>query len=148
MNMRAFIGVCGLAVALLAGWPAAAQSADKKEVTPRDPKVFDFSYGPPQSPVLPLIGVESNQITRVDSFQKFGVSVINSVEGTGSSPALAVDVSPFWLTDSAVTLEQYKDIGYFDRVMARSKVSAAFSEGDKDKNVPSTVVVSLATKLL
>src|SRR5688500_2877178 len=42
--------------------------------------LFDFNYGEPGSPVLPLVGVQSDQITRVEDVRKFGLSLLTGLE--------------------------------------------------------------------
>ncbi len=111
--------------------------------------LFDFTYGPPQSPVLPLVGVEGDQITRLDSFQKFGLSLFRGLETSGAGPALALDFSPYWmLTRDAVSLRDYRGFAPIERVAARAKASIAVSEGNEDDGRPSSLILSIASKLL
>ena len=116
-----------------------------------DASLFDFSYGPPDSPVLPLIGVQSDQITRVDSFRKLGLSLLSDSESAGAGQAFALDFSPYWLLKGPVSLQTYRDndvTGRFERIAARAKGGMAVSEGDSSAGIPSTAVFSVATKLL
>jgi hypothetical protein len=120
-----------------------------------DESVYNFNYSSPESPVLPLIGVEGDQITRVDSLRTFGINVGNSFGLGDQAGAVAIDFSPYWaLAGDDVTLSQYRAEGSagglsnFDRYLARSKVGLAFSTGDEATGQPSSFVVSFGVKLL
>jgi hypothetical protein len=114
-----------------------------------DSSLFEFSYASPNSPALPLIGVAGDQITRVDSIRKFGVSLLAGGNSSTAGPAIALDVSPFWLLLSRPTsLWDYRRFGKFKRVVARSKFGVAASRGEAAKSRPSSLVVTLSTKLL
>lgn len=115
----------------------------------KDEKAFVFSYGEPTSPVLPLVNVAADQITRVESLRRFGLTVINGSESSKTDPAVAIDFSPFWLANNeAVSLASYREMSSFKRILSRLKISAAVSEGDTSSSRPSSMVFSAATKLL
>ncbi len=111
---------------------------------------YEFSYAAPGSPVLPLIGVTGDQITRSESLRKFGLGVLNGLGGNGTGPALAVDFSPHWLlSKQSLTLQDYRQRkNGLGRVAARTKFGMALSFGDKVARRPSSFVVSASTSLL
>lgn len=113
----------------------------------KDRSLFDFSYSSPNSPVLPLVGVASDSITRVDSLRKFGIGIIQGL-GDGQSTGLAIDISPYWLlAEDRQTLYGYRKSDALTRIAARSKLGFAFAAGDKGTGQPSTFVASLSSKL-
>lgn len=115
----------------------------------KDASLFDFSYGEPGSPVLPLIGVQSDQIARVESIRKFGLTLLAGSDAAGTGPAIGLDISPYWLIGPrSLSLQQYRQRSSFERVLARTKLAAAASEGDATKATPSSLVFSLSSKLL
>jgi hypothetical protein len=133
-------------------WAAPAESAEEVVNVFTDPAIdkslFEFSYASPNSPALPLIGVSGDQIARVDSVRKFGVSLLSGLDSSGSGPAAAIDVSPFWLLSTGpVSLWDYRNFDTFKRIAARSKFGAAASKGDVANARPSSIVLSLSTKL-
>jgi hypothetical protein len=120
-----------------------------------DESVYDFNYSSPESPVLPLIGVEGDQIARVDSLRTFGINVGNSFGLGDQAGAVAIDFSPYWaLAGDDVTLSQYRGDGEsgglsnLQRYLARSKIGLAFSTGDEATGQPSSFVASFGIKLL
>ncbi|MBO9697128.1 MAG: hypothetical protein J7499_13100 [Sphingopyxis sp.] len=114
-----------------------------------DDSLFEFSYDSPNSPVLPLIGVTNDQITRVDSLRKFGVNLLSGIGSGDASPAVAIDFSPYWLLSTAPTsLWDYRRQSALGRIAARTKIGLAVSEGDKGTGKPSSFVASVGAKLL
>lgn len=113
-----------------------------------DASLFDFNYGEPGSPVLPLVGVQSDQITRVESLRRFGLSVLTGL-GSEDGPAIGIDISPFWLlARGAVTAEDYQRYSYPQRVFARTKLAGAAGRGDEGEGIPSSLVLSFSSSLL
>lgn len=145
-------------VAFLAGQvgPAFAQDAaaqDKPftvfENKAKDETLFDFSYVSPSSPALPLVGIEGDQITRIGGLRPFGVALLSGLSGSSSSPAIAIDLAPFWaLGRRSTNLADYYRFSPLDRVAARSKASVAVAWGDKTSGRPSSLVFSLGSRLL
>ena len=109
--------------------------------------LFDFAYGAPESPVLPLVGVAGDQITRVESFRKLGLALLNGSKGD-EPLALALDFSPYWLLSrGAVSLQDYRGFSAGQSAVARAKGAVAISEGEAGKT-PSSIVFSLSSKFL
>lgn len=115
----------------------------------KDAALFDFSYGAPNSPVLPLLGVQADQITKVESFRKLGLSVIGGSESSGGGKAYAIDFSPYWLlSHGATSLADYRSFSSAERMFSRAKGALAVSEGSTSKGIPSSAVFSISTKIL
>lgn len=116
----------------------------------KDESAFEFVYAAPGSPVLPLIGVEGDQITRSESLRKWGIGLLTGLGGQQTGPGLAIDFNPYWsFSKRAMSLEDYRSGSNFaGRIAARTKVAAAFSFGDKAASRPSSIVTSLSTSLL
>lgn len=149
--------IVSVALAASAAAPAIAQepAAEAEKIVTLfkdaalDDSLFEFAYDSPNSPVLPLIGVTNDQITRVDSLRKFGINVLSGVGSGDASPAIAIDFSPYWLMSTAPTsLWHYRRQSALGRIAARTKVGLAVSEGDKAAGKPSSFVASLSAKLL
>jgi hypothetical protein len=136
---------------------AAAQDAKKAdpdalaliENRAADESVYEFSYAAPGSPVLPLIGVAGDQITRSESLRKFGFAVLGGLSGK-SSEGYAIDFTPYWLLSrQTMSLYEYRQgKNRLGRIAARTKVGFAFSLGDKGSARPSSYVASISTSLL
>lgn len=115
----------------------------------RDAALFDFSYGAPESPVLSLVGVQADQITRAESLRRFGLSLLTGLGDEETGPGIAIDLSPYWLlTQGAVSLQDYRDFTPLQRVFARTKLGAAASRGNEAEAIPSSIVLSLSSQLL
>ncbi|MBJ7437884.1 MAG: hypothetical protein JHD35_02505 [Sphingopyxis sp.] len=151
------LSIVPVALAVFAAPPANAQqpAADAEQIVTilkdaaLDDSLFEFSYDSPNSPVLPLIGVTNDQITRVDSLRKFGINVLSGIGSGDAAPAVAIDFSPYWLLSTAPTsLWDYRRQSALGRIAARTKVGLAVSEGDKGTGKPSSFVASLSAKLL
>ena len=113
-----------------------------------DNSLFEFSYESPNSPVLPLVGVSNDQIARVDTVRKFGIALLNGLGSTDVGPAVAIDVSPFWLLSRRpISLSDFQNFSAANRIVARARVGMAVSQGEEASNRPSTLVLSLSTKL-
>jgi hypothetical protein len=111
--------------------------------------LYDFNYGEPGSPVLPLIGVQADQISRVESVRRFGLSVLTGIGTSESSPAIGIDFSPFWLlARGPISLQGYRSLDPLARIFARTKVAAAASRGNEASAMPSSLVFSVSSKLL
>ena len=135
--------------------PATPSESEEKVVTllsnkADDESAFEFSYAAPGSPVLPLLGVTGDQITRSESLRKFGFAVLNGFGGKGADQAIAFDFSPHWvLSPQTLSLEEYRSSGNaMGRLAARTKVGLAVSFGDKTAGRPSSMVSSISTSLL
>lgn len=140
--------------------PALAQEETGQEAADRaltfykneaaDDSVFEFSYASPGSPALPLVGVEGDQIARVDSLRKFSIGLINGFSGSSGKPGIAIDFAPFYAFSSRkLSLGDYRSqLGPAERIAARSKIGAAASFGDKATGRPSSLVLSMSSKLL
>lgn len=127
----------------------AAEARDKATAKANDESAFEFSYAAPGSPVLPLLGVTGDQITRSESLRKFGVAVLNGFGGKGSDQALAIDFSPYWvLSPRTMSLKEYREGNAMGRLAARTKVGLAVSFGEKTAGRPSSFVTSISTSLL
>ena len=114
-----------------------------------DISLYEFNYGEPGSPVLPLVGVQADQITRVESVRRFGLGVLTGLASNETGPAIAIDFSPFWLlARGPISLADYRSYSDTQRIIARTKVAAAASRGNEANSVPSSLVFSLSTKLL
>lgn len=137
---------------------AAAQDAKKAdpnavaliENRAADESVYEFSYAAPGSPVLPLIGVAGDQITRSESLRKFGFAVLGGLSGKSSGQGFAIDLTPYWLLSrQTMSLYEYRQgQSRIGRIAARTKVGLAFSLGDKATARPSSYVASVSTSLL
>lgn len=117
----------------------------------RNISLFDFNYGEPGSPVLPLVGVQADQITRVDSLRRFGLSLLTGISSEESGPALAIDVAPFWLlARGPISIERYRspEFGSLARLFARTKLAAAASRGNEASGLPSSLVFSVSARVL
>jgi hypothetical protein len=115
----------------------------------KDEKLFDFSYVSPGTPVLPLIGVDGDQITRIGALRTFAIAVLPGLDGSGKGTAVALDIAPFWAFGGADTnLAQYYEMSPLDRVFARSKASVAMAWGDSAAGRPSSFVLSYGSRLL
>ena len=156
-SIRSIRSCCICAAILATPVPALAQEDGNAE-TPEDlviskakeESVFEFSYAAPGSPVLPLLGVTGDQITRSESFRKFGIGILSGLGGGASVPGIAFDFSPYWLTSSqAMSLAQYRDkTSAVDRILIRTKFGLAAGFGDKATGRPSSFVASFSTNLL
>lgn len=115
-----------------------------------DDSVFEFSYASPGSPALPLVGIEGDQIARVDSLRKFSIGLINGFSGSSGKPGIAIDFAPYYAFSSKkLSLGAYRSqLGPAERIAARSKLGVAASFGDKATGRPSSLVTSFSTKLL
>lgn len=147
--------------AILAGLIGTSVSAASAQDAPPDDKpfnlyedkaedetLFDFSYASPTSPALPLVGVEGDQITRIGGLRPFGVALLSGLNGSASSPAIAIDFAPFWALGNRTTnLENYYRFSAIDRIAARSKASLAVAWGEKASGRPSSLVFSLGSRL-
>ena len=110
--------------------------------------LYDFEYGNPVSPVLPLIGVEADQITKVDDIRRFAVSLLTGAEGD-TGPAIGIDLAPFWLlANDAISLSDYRSFTPLQKIATRTKISAAATTGDEAAGRPSGLVFSMSSKLL
>jgi hypothetical protein len=112
--------------------------------------VFEFSYAAPGSPVLPLIGVAGDQITRSETLRKFGIAMLQGLGGQATGQGIAIDFTPYWLlANQAMSLHDYrKKVGDFGRIAARTKIGLAASFGDAGNNRPSSFVASVSTSVL
>jgi hypothetical protein len=146
------LGSLGAPAMAQVGPPDAGVAAATAELTAKagDESVFEFSYAAPGSPVLPLIGVAGDQITRSESLRKFGVALLQGVGGQATGQGLAIDFTPYWLlSKQAMTLNQYRDrSNTLGRIAARTKVGLAASFGDASASRPSSFVASFSTSLL
>jgi len=158
--MKRFLAAVAFAAALVGPPTASAQTAPAtpaaaEETPPQqiilfqrnsvNPSIYEFSFDPPDSPALPLIGVAADEITRVDSFHKLGLAIADDDD---SGTAVAFDFSPFWAMGGEASLEDYSSWGRMQRAYARAEASIAFSEGNDTTGVPSSAVISFATSLL
>jgi hypothetical protein len=145
---------------LLSAMPTIAAAEDAKtadadavaliENRADDESVYEFSYAAPGSPVLPLIGVAGDQITRSESLRKFGFAVLGGLSGKSPGQGLAIDFTPYWLLSrQAMSLHEYRQgNNLLGRIAARTKVGLAFGLGDKASARPSSYVASVSTSLL
>lgn len=149
------LGAIALGLGLVAVAPAHAAEAETDDGTfsiyenkAQDETLFDFSYLSPTSPVLPLVGVEGDQITRIGGLRPFGVALLSGLNGSSSAPAIALDIAPYWALGRRTTnLADYYAFSPIDRVVARSKASLAVAWGDKASGQPSSLVLSLGSRL-
>jgi hypothetical protein len=114
-------------------------------------ELFNFAYSSPSSPVLPLAGVGEDQITRVSDPKKFAVALASDIAGTGNGGAVALDLSPFWLLSGGqMNLEDYRSMGGLARAAVRTSFGVAVAGGDAsvDRPIPSSLVISISTRLL
>ena len=145
---------------LAAGEPAAEQGEDAGsdnaapsdfniyENLAEDESLFDFSYVSPSTPVLPLIGVEGDQIARIGALRPFAIAVLPGLGGSGNSSAVALDISPYWAIGERTTnLYDYARFSPLDRIAARARTSVAVAWGDTATDRPSSLVVSIGSRL-
>ena len=121
----------------------------------KNPSVFEFAFGVPDSPALSLAGLEANETTKIDELQDF---IIALPEFSRSEKALAIDFNPanilVPISSQNDTLEFYQsNDNRVYRMLNRTRMSMLVREGkidadDPSKSVKSLLSIGLTTSIL
>lgn len=102
-------------------------------------KSFRLDLNTPTAPGFAVIGASPKEIVDPGNLQEFAVHTASFVENGNLKPGLAMNVQPFWLYNSDITLSEYvgrdlagnevDGLGSVGRILARTQLSFASVEG-------------------
>lgn len=131
------------ALAALVAGPGAAIAQEVK--APASIAELDLSI--PEAPGFAVIGLAPTKVIDPSVGRITAVDFANFMDEDGNlKQGLALSVSPYFWLQPGVTLDHYQSATWFERIIARTQVSAGFAEGGDGKQ--DSIGVGMTTELL
>lgn len=132
--------------AMLAAAPAAAQETESEfENADR----YDIDLFGPTGPALVSLDVTARRASAPATPNDIDFDSGDNKFPSGNRIGASVSLSPYWIGDRRMTLSQYRnDTGAFERILARSQVSAGLARIANDNTHAWRIAAAAQTQLL
>jgi len=129
-------------VMLIALTAVAVDGADPKPLAEQ----LNVDVSIPTNPGLAIVGADPSGLTQITAFPDLGAQLGSYMDAQGRvQPGFAFSLSPYWIRENRITIDEYSGLDRLTRIAARTQLSVA-GVGDGDSGA--RLGLGLHTQLL